>query len=90
VSIPLQDKNTRSFGVGRVLLNHDRGLKAVGYLPGKDTVLGDLIVLNQPLNPANLDRLEAAAVLEANGAEPELGTVVIALDVNVWRLLRVA
>jgi hypothetical protein len=42
------------------------------------------------LNPANLNRPEATAALEANGAQPELGAVVISLDVNMLRLLRVA
>jgi len=49
-----------------------------------------LVLLDQPLNPTNLNRLEATAALEANGAQPELGAVVISLDVNVRRLLRVA
>lgn len=46
--------------------------------------------LNETLNPANLDRLEAPAALEANGAQPKLGAVLISLDVNVRRLLRIA
>src|SRR5438093_493157 len=48
------------------------------------------VLLNQPLNPTNLNRLETPAALEANGAQPELGAVVISLDVNVRRLFRVA
>ena len=48
------------------------------------------VLLNQPLNPANLNRLEAPAALEANGVQPELGGVVVSLDVNVGRLLRIA
>src|SRR2546422_11312270 len=34
----------RSFGVGRVVLNHDRGLDTIDDLTGKNTVLRDLIV----------------------------------------------
>jgi hypothetical protein len=47
-------------------------------------------LLNQSLNPSNLNRLEAAAGLEANGAQPELRRVLISLDVNVRRLVRIA
>src|SRR5262245_42314004 len=47
------------------------------------------VLLNQPLNPANLDWLEAAATLEPNGAQPELRAVVISFDVHVGRLVRV-
>src|SRR2546425_7761325 len=43
-SIPLKDKNTRAFGIRRVVFNHDRGLDTIDHLTGKDTVLGDLIV----------------------------------------------
>jgi hypothetical protein len=46
-------------------------------------------LLDQALNPTNLDRLEAAAALEADRAEPELGGVLAALDVNVRRFVRV-
>jgi hypothetical protein len=48
------------------------------------------VLLDQALNPTNLNRPEAAAALEANGAEPELGGILVALDVDVRRLLRVA
>jgi hypothetical protein len=47
-------------------------------------------LLDQTLNPTNLNRPEAAAALEANAAEPKLGDVVIALDVNMRRFLGVA
>jgi hypothetical protein len=43
-SIPLKDKDTRPFGVGRVVLNHDRALDTIDHLTGKDTVFGDLVV----------------------------------------------
>jgi hypothetical protein len=42
------------------------------------------------LNSTNFNRLEATAALEANRAQPELGAVLISLDVNVRGLLRVA
>jgi len=43
-SIPLKDESTRPFGIGRVVLNHDRGSDAVDHLTGKDTVLSHLVV----------------------------------------------
>src|SRR5437870_4106372 len=48
------------------------------------------VLLNQSLNPSNLSRLEATAALEANWVQPELGGVLISLDVDVRRLFRVA
>jgi hypothetical protein len=58
-SIPLQDKNTRSFGVGRVLLNHGGGLDTIYHLTGKDTVLGDLIVaVRRDPNLAGSDEID--------------------------------
>jgi hypothetical protein len=49
-----------------------------------------LVLLDEALNPANLRRPEAAAALETDGAEPELGGVLVALDVNVRWLVRIA
>src|SRR3970040_1874913 len=40
------------------------------------------VLLNQPLNPTNLNRLETTAALEANGAQPELSPVVIFSEWN--------
>src|SRR3970282_3013472 len=34
------------------------------------------VLLNQPLNPTNLNRLEATAALERNGVHADLGSVV--------------
>jgi hypothetical protein len=34
------------------------------------------MLLNQPLNPADFNGLEATAPLKADGVEPELGAVV--------------
>jgi len=47
---------------------------------------GFSVVLDQALNPTDLSRLEPATVLEPNRVEPELGGVLIALDVDVRRL----
>jgi hypothetical protein len=43
-SIPLEDENTGTFGVGRIVFDHDRRLNTVDHLTRKDTVLGDLVV----------------------------------------------
>jgi hypothetical protein len=45
------------------------------------------MLLDQPLNPPNLRRLEATAALKANGAQPELRCIVVSFDVNVRRLV---
>ena len=47
------------------------------------------MLLNQSLNSSDLNRLEAAAALEANGAKPELCRILILLDVNMRWLVRV-
>jgi len=43
-SIPLEDKDTRPFGISRGLLVEDRGLDTIDHLAGKDIVLDELIV----------------------------------------------
>ena len=48
------------------------------------------MLLDQALKPPNLNRPEAAAALESDRIEPELGGVLVTLDVNVRRLLRIA
>src|SRR6266540_3423191 len=48
------------------------------------------VLFNQSLNPSDLNRSKATAALEANRAQPELSAILISLDVNVRRLLRVA
>ena len=51
-SISLKDKHTRSLRVGRVVLDHDRGLDTIDHLTSKDTVFRDLIVAMRG-NPKN-------------------------------------
>ncbi len=41
------------------------------------------MLFNQALNLSNLNRLESAADLEANRAQPELRSVLISFDVNM-------
>jgi hypothetical protein len=48
------------------------------------------MLLNQSLNPSHLNRLEVTTALEANGAEPEFRCVLVSLDMNVRRLIRIA
>ena len=48
-----------AFRVGRVVLNHDRGLDTIDHLTGKDTVLGDLIVaVRRDPNLAGSDEMD--------------------------------
>jgi hypothetical protein len=48
------------------------------------------VLLDQTLNSTDLSRSEPATAPEPNRAEPELGGVLIALDVDMRRLDRVA
>ena len=41
-------------------------------------------------DPEDLQPPEAAALLKPNGIEPHLGTIRLALDVDVWRLVAIA
>jgi hypothetical protein len=49
-----------------------------------------LVLLDQALNPTDLNRPETAAAFEANGVEPEFCGVLASFDMNVRRLHCVA
>lgn len=48
------------------------------------------MLLDQALNPTNLSRDETTTALQAHGTKPKLRRVLVALNVNVGRFLRVA
>jgi hypothetical protein len=48
------------------------------------------MLLDQSLNPIDLDATEAAASLKPNRYQPELGREPLTLDVHMWRLGLVA
>jgi hypothetical protein len=48
------------------------------------------MLVDQALNPTHLNWPEAAAAVKADRAEPELGSVLVALDVNMRRFVRIA